>query len=115
MLTKIALILLALLVAAILYFRFGAPRISGQEARELVERGALLLDVRSRAEFESGHIEGAFHIPVQELNRRLAELGDHSAAIVVYCQSGGRSAIAKRLLERHGFEQVHDLGAIGRW
>ena len=113
--TKIALILLALIVIAILYLRFGAARISGAEARELVQKGALLVDVRSREEFTGGHIDGAINIPIQELNGRLTELGDSSGEIVVYCESGGRSAVAKRLLERNGFEHVHDLGGIRRW
>ena len=43
------------------------------------------------------------------------ELGDKEHEIVVYCQSGGRSAMAKRLLESNGFTKVHDLGGIGRW
>ena len=113
--TKIALILLALIVIAILYLRFGAARISGDEARELVQKGALLVDVRSRAEFKGGHIDGAINIPIQELDGRLTELGNSSGEIVVYCESGGRSAVAKQLLERNGFEHVHDLGGIRRW
>ncbi|KPK16404.1 MAG: hypothetical protein AMJ62_05705 [Myxococcales bacterium SG8_38] len=113
--TKIVLIVLAVIVMAILYLRFGAPRISGAEARQLVQDGALLVDVRSPGEFSGGHIEGAVNIPIQELKGRLGELGDSRAEIVVYCQSGGRSAIAKRLLERNGFENVHDLGGIHQW
>lgn len=115
MITKIALIVVALLVVAILYFRFGVARISGAEARELVQRGALLVDVRSPAEFAGGHIDGAINIPIQELSRRMGELGDGSGQIVVYCASGGRSAMAKRMLEHEGFEHVHDLGGIRRW
>ncbi len=115
MLTKVALILLAAVVIAILYLRFGSPRISGAEARELVQKGAILVDVRSPAEFAGGHIDGAVNIPIQQLNSRLSELGESSGEIVVYCESGGRSAAAKRLLEANGFEHVHDLGGIGRW
>jgi phage shock protein E len=115
MLTKIVLIVLAVIVMAILYLRFGVSRISGDEARKLVQEGALLVDVRSAGEFAGGHIEGAINIPMQDLKGRLDELGDNRSEIVVYCQSGGRSAIAKRLLERNGFENVHDLGGIGQW
>lgn len=115
MLTKVILVLLAIAVVAILYLRYGGARISGQEARELVESGALLVDVRSPEEFADGHIDGAINIPIQQLSGRLGELGDDDGQIVVYCQSGGRSAMAKRLLESNGFENVHDLGGIGRW
>lgn len=115
MITKIALVVLALVVVAMLYLRFGVVRISGADARELVQNGALLLDVRTPSEFTRGHIEGAINIPIRELGGRLGELGNNSGEIVVYCQSGGRSAMAKRILERNGFEHVHDLGGIGRW
>ena len=46
---------------------------------------------------------------------RIGELGDKTDEIVVYCQSGNRSAMAKRLLESNGFTNVHDLGGIGQW
>jgi phage shock protein E len=115
MLSKLILVVLVIIVAAVLYMRFSAVRISGGEARELVTKGAILLDVRSPGEFSGGHIEGAISIPVQELIGRLDELGDKTGQIVVYCQSGNRSAMAKRLLESKGFANVHDLGGIGQW
>ncbi|MBW2376821.1 MAG: hypothetical protein JRF55_12660 [Deltaproteobacteria bacterium] len=82
--------------------RFSAVRVSGSDARNLVAKGATLLDVRSSQEFSSGHIDGAVSISVQELAGRLDELGDKNGAIVVYCQSGSRSAMAKRLLASNG-------------
>ena len=115
MLSKIILVVLAIIVIAVLYLRFTAVRISGAEARGLVAGGALLIDVRSPEEFAEGHIDGAMSIPIQELAGRIAELGDRNDEIVLYCQSGGRSAMAKRLLERNGFTNVHDLGGIGQW
>ncbi len=115
MLTKILLLVAVIVVIAVLYLRFGVARISGPEARQLVDQGALLLDVRTPAEFSSGHIEGAINIPIGDLKSRLNELDQANAGIVVYCQSGGRSAIAKKMLERNGFENVHDLGGIGQW
>jgi len=115
MLSKLVLLVLGIIVAFVLYTRFSAARISGSDAHQLVAEGATLLDVRSPQEFASGHIQGAVNIPVQELGRRVDELGDQSGEIVVYCQSGGRSAAAKRLLESRGFANVHDLGGMARW
>lgn len=89
--------------------------VSGAEARRLVDAGARLVDVRTPAEFAEGHIAGAVNIPVQELDRRLAELEPKDKPIVVYCHSGRRSANAARTLERAGFSSVHDLGAMTRW
>lgn len=115
MLSKIILAVLAILVVAVLYLRFSAIRIAGSEARALVAGGALLLDVRSEGEYADGGIEGSVNIPIQELASRMDELGNKEGEIVIYCQSGGRSAMAKRLLEGNGFTKVHDLGGIGRW
>ncbi len=115
MFSKIILVVLVIAVAAVLYLRFSGVRVSGGDARTLVANGATLLDVRSPEEFGGGHIDGAINIPVQELAGRTDELGDKSAQVVVYCQSGGRSAMAKRLLESQGFASVHDLGGIAQW
>jgi phage shock protein E len=115
MISKIILVVLAILVVLVLYQRFTAVRISGSEARALVSDGAVLVDVRSPGEFSGGHIEGAISIPIQELTGRTEELGDKNGPIVLYCQSGARSAMAKRLLESQGFTQVHDMGSMRSW
>ena len=88
---------------------------SSAEARRMVSAGALLLDVRSPEEFKAGHIEGAVNIPVQELEGRMGELGAKEKPIVVYCQSGGRSARAAAMLEGAGYTEIHNLGAMSRW
>ena len=115
MLSKIILAVLAILVVAVLYMKLTSIRVSSSDARVLVENGALLVDVRSEGEYADGGIEGSINIPIQELASRMDELGDKNHEIVVYCQSGGRSAMAKRLLESNGFSKVHDLGSIDRW
>ena len=92
----------------------GPPRITGVEAKRLVGAGALLLDVRTPAEFAGGHVEGALNIPVQVLATRLEEVGPKEREVVVYCLSGGRSARAAGELRAAGYT-VHDLGGIGNW
>jgi rhodanese-related sulfurtransferase len=90
-------------------------------AKQLVrEQGALLLDVRSQGEFDSGHVEGATLVPVDELESRLGEIetatgGDKTKPIVVYCRSGRRSATAKQALLAAGYTQVSDLGGMSSW
>jgi phage shock protein E len=111
-------ILLAVVAAAVVVFFASRSlgTLSSAEARKWVSEGARLLDVRSAGEYAAGHIEGALNIPVQELPTRVAELGrDKARPIVVYCQSGMRSAHAKRLLEQAGFAKVGNLGAMSRW
>lgn len=85
------------------------------EARRLVAEGARLLDVRTPAEFSGGHIPGAVNIPIDDLERRLGELEPKERPIVVYCQSGVRSAHATQILEGAGHARVYDLGGMSDW
>ena len=109
------LVALAVAVGAWLLLSGGGGNMSADEARSLVADGARLVDVRTPEEFAAGHIEGAVNIPVQELERRMAEVGAKDTPIVLYCRSGKRSSAAARMLEAAGYGQVHDLGSIGRW
>lgn len=102
-----------LAVGYLLFFPRGD--VSGPEARRLVEGGALLVDVRTPQEFAAGHITGALNIPVQQLDRRMAELGPKDRPIVLYCRSGNRSSTAARMLGNAGYAAVHDLGAMSSW
>jgi rhodanese-related sulfurtransferase len=84
------------------------------QALGLVERGALLLDVREDSEFELGHAPGALHIPLSELPDHLAELTKDSQ-IVCVCRSGGRSARAATFLAENGFTVVNLEGGMTAW
>lgn len=96
-----------------------APRSKGTTTTKSTtgnDQIALILDVRTAEEFAEAHIPGARNIPVQELQRRHAELGDNRhQPIIVYCRSGARSALAARLLSQLGFTSVKDIGAMGNW
>lgn len=91
------------------------PFITGAEAKKMVDEGALLLDVRTVGEFNEKHIEGAVNIPVQDLEKRLAEVGDKKRPVVVYCRSGKRSEQAKVILDGAGWQKVENLGGIDNW
>jgi len=71
----------------------------------------LVIDVRTPQEFNSGAIEGAVNIPLNELENRLEEVGDFDE-IVVYCQSGARSTQAKTILDNAGYKNVVNGGGI---
>lgn len=77
---------------------------------ELVQQGAILLDVRSKAEFSGGHIKGAINIPVNVLNNHLEQLKDKDKTIITCCASGMRSASAKSILQSHGYKNVYNGG-----
>jgi adenylyltransferase/sulfurtransferase len=74
-----------------------------------------VVDVREANEWEAGHIEGARHIPLGELSRRLRELPGDSD-IVIYCQSGGRSSRALEIVRQAGFARARHLtGGYAAW
>lgn len=98
------------IAAFLLFKRLG--QVSGAKARELVQQGALLLDVRTAAEFSSGHLPGAVNVPVSELPMKAANL--KLGRVVVYCASGTRSAVARSILKARGFE-AFNLGGMHRW
>ncbi len=96
------------------------PDRDSQLAHRLVEKeGALLLDVRSQAEYEAEHLDGAVWIPHDQVGARLDEVeklveGDKSRAIVVYCASGNRAGKAKQTLVKAGY-RVTNLGGMSDW
>jgi rhodanese-related sulfurtransferase len=72
---------------------------------KLTDPGTVIVDVRTATEFAAGHIPGAKSIPLQDLEKRLGEI-DKAKQVIVYCQAGGRSAAAQRLLTGKGFPAV---------
>jgi len=84
------------------------------EAENLVRDGAVVLDVREPAEWQAGHVPGAFHLPLGELEGGLAAL-PRDRRIVVICRSGTRSATATALLIRSGFDAVNIGGGMQAW
>lgn len=75
-----------------------------------LEEGAQLVDVRSSAEFASGSVKGAINIPLDSLLKNAGKLKGKKG-IVVFCKSGGRSAMAKSMLESKGFSNVVNGGS----
>ena len=81
-------------------------------AKEKINKGALVIDVRTPAEYASGHYTGATNVPLAELKARLLEIGDKQKPIVVYCASGIRSAKAAKILAAAGFLDVTNAGGL---
>ncbi len=74
----------------------------------------LLLDVRTKAEFDQGHIPGSLLMPYDSIRSDFKE-ADKSRPIVVYCRSGNRSSIAALTLVSMGYADVSDFGAVSLW
>jgi len=74
----------------------------------------ILIDVRTREEFQTGYIPGAVLNPLAEIGTRLPEVA-RDFPVVLYCRSGNRSAQAAGILKRAGYTNVTDFGGISRW
>lgn len=82
-----------------------------QKAWAMIEAGALLVDVRTQAEFDAGHFDKVLFLPHTEVIDRMSEFGsDKSRPIVLYCRSGGRAGKAEKILAANGFTSVHNAG-----
>lgn len=77
---------------------------------ELLEKGAVILDVRSKGEYAGGHIRGSVNIPVDSLKNNLNKLKDKNKPVITCCASGMRSAAAKGILLSNGFKEVYNGG-----
>ena len=87
--------------------------------RRDTEKDLLVLDVRTAEDFvgEQGHIDGAVNIPLEELQQRMAELGDYlEHPVTIVCRTDKRSAKAALLLTEEGFADVHVVrGGMTKW
>ncbi|HEY8660404.1 MAG TPA: rhodanese-like domain-containing protein [Hanamia sp.] len=76
---------------------------------ELIGQGAIIIDVRTKGEYQSGHIKGSINIPLENLRNNLSKI-KKDKCIVTCCASGMRSASAKSILKSNGFNEVHNGG-----
>ena len=99
------------------------PKISGQEAQQMVANGAVLVDLRDSAELaQTGKAAGAVHIPRGSLEFK-ADLSSPTAEkslafdkpVILHCASGGRAALAGKLLKDMGYQKVFNLGGFKDW
>jgi rhodanese-related sulfurtransferase len=96
----------------------GGPSVNTLQATQLINReDALVLDVRDAAAYAAGHILGAKNLPLEQLEKRAAELGKHKAKpVIVACDTGTSSARAVKLLKARGFTNVVNLsGGFRAW
>jgi rhodanese-related sulfurtransferase len=84
----------------------GGPKVS---MKELVQKGAVIVDVRTPGEFQGGHIKGAINIPLQTLEKGMSKLKKEQT-IITCCASGMRSASARGILKSKGYTDVHNGG-----
>lgn len=96
----------------------GVQNVTPAEAVLLMSRAkTLILDVRDASEFAEGHIQGAKHIPLAELESRIKEIEKQkNKPVLVNCRKGMRTNKACQLLTKHAFTQLYQLdGGLDKW
>lgn len=81
------------------------------------ESDALVLDIRTAAEFKSGHIKGAKNVPLADFATSIDDLSDDkNKAVLIYCNTGNSATRALKLLKKAGYEKINNLeGGIAAW
>lgn len=102
------------LALAYLYMK-RSGQISSKEAIEHLRNGAMVIDVRSAQEFESGHILQAYNMPLDRVDVLApTAVKDKNKVLLLHCATGIRSGLAKKKLEEIGYKNVFNLGSYDR-
>ena len=91
-----------------------AEEVSAARTVELLAGNAILLDVREQHEWDAGHAPQARHLPMSQLNERVAELPT-DVPIVCVCHGGGRSARVSAALQQSGWQALNLTGGMVAW
>jgi phage shock protein E len=78
--------------------------------QEVISNGAVILDVRTKGEYQSGHLRNSINIPIDNMPKNIKKLNKNKP-IITCCASGSRSASARRILKSNGFQQVFNGGS----
>lgn len=72
----------------------------------------ILIDVRTKREYDGGHIDGAINHDIMDMMQGVFPDVDKNEEITIYCESGNRSMMAKSMMEGAGFKKITDAGGI---
>jgi len=93
--------------------------VSAEEAHKLIgeDKEFIILDVRTKEEYDKGHIPGAKLVPIEVIPKKIAQLEKYKdKPVLVYCESGARSPIAVVALENNSFKHIYHLSSgISSW
>lgn len=81
-----------------------------EDFADLISKGAVIVDVRTKAEFAQGHIKSSLNIPLDTIHNFIPQLKKHKH-IILCCRSGGRAMRAKSILKSGGIENVSNGGS----
>ena len=100
-------------IAGVVFFLWRRGSASSSDLKAMLENGAQIVDVRTKAEFKAAAHPKSINIPLDELEKGSQKL-DSSRPVLVCCASGSRSGLAVSILKRKGFKDVHNLGSWRR-
>ncbi len=107
--------LIAAVVLVLLWFMKGSGQVPVETASQYLREGALLVDVRTPSEYNSGHLADAKNVPLDDVEATIPSLAkDKSQAILLHCQSGMRSGMAQKKLRAIGYANTFNLGSYTR-
>ena len=95
-------------------FGGGVPAVDAATARQLVDDGAAMVDVRTTQEWNAGHAPFATHVQLTDLARRMNRI-PRNRTVVVVCRSGNRSRRACKQLAASGYDVVNLRGGMSAW
>ena len=108
-------ILIVVAAIALLLTLSKAGQISAKDATGYLKNGALVIDVRTAGEFNSGHLTNAINIPLDQIATAVPErVKDKSQVLLLHCASGMRSGMAQKKLNSLGYTNAFNLGSYGR-
>lgn len=81
-----------------------------KQIKEFIDKGAVIIDVRTHEEFAAGHINGSKNIPLQVISSKLNDIKKINKPIIVCCRSGMRSGQANSILKQNGIESINGGG-----
>jgi len=109
------LIIALAVIANFLIKTFVLRDLTVEQAREMIRKGAIIVDVRTEGEYSNAHIKESVHIPLNELKEKIENItADKEKNILLHCRSGSRSFTAKRMLKRLGYVNAFNIGSFAR-
>jgi phage shock protein E len=107
--------ILLFILVALYFYLWRSSQAALKYAREYLRQGGLLIDVRSPAEFRSGHLPRAVNLQLNELDTFVPQLAQNKDQILLlHCKTGLRSGLAAQRLRRQGYVRAFNLGRYGR-
>src|SRR5436190_16877412 len=90
------------------------PELTASEAKQIIDGGSQLIDVRTEAEYATGRIPGARHIQLTEIQREVSAL-DKGQPVVIYCRAGNRSGPTAEAFAASGWDAHSIEGGLVAW